>query len=163
MRKECVRKKANLPKIIEEISRTRDISADSNKIIYIRYLNYLGDQQEAFRQLVEDTYLTCRYVFTCRNIDSVDPALNSRCFLIRVPSPCKKHMLSYTNEVLPDVSLFLREKMVHESDGNLNTLIHLMMLHKKIRNRENLDTYGDIHSELAKNIEKGVIYDTCGV
>ena len=54
--KECVRKKANLPKIIEEISRTRDISADSNKIIYIRYINYLGSQQEAFRQLVEDTF-----------------------------------------------------------------------------------------------------------
>jgi replication-associated recombination protein RarA len=147
--KECVRKKANLPKIIEEIGRTRDISADCSKIIYIRYLNYLGAQQEAFRQLVEDTYLTCRYVFTCRNIDSVDPALNSRCFLIRVPTPLAERMLYFTRERLPDVSIELLRKMVDESDGNLNSLKHLTMLHKKISNREGHNTYRDIHKEIA--------------
>ena len=85
-------KKANLSTIIEEIARTRDVSINNNKVIYIRNFNYLGNQQESFRQLVEDTYLTCRYVFTCRNIDSVDPALNSRCFLIK---ECHRHLLKH--------------------------------------------------------------------
>tara|TARA_B100001564_G_C20658565_1_gene680465 strand:+ start:669 stop:1556 length:888 start_codon:yes stop_codon:yes gene_type:complete len=147
--KECVRKKANLPKIIEEIGRTRDISADCSKIIYIRYLNYLGEQQEAFRQLVEDTYLTCRYVFTCRNIDSVDPALNSRCFLIRVPTPSPEKMIYFAREKAPKEPIELLKSMVNESGGNLNSLKHLTMLHKKISNREGYDTYSDIHKEVA--------------
>jgi replication-associated recombination protein RarA len=137
--KECIRKKANLPKIIEEIGRTRDISADSNKVIYIRYLNYLGDQQEAFRQLVEDTYLSCRYVFTCRNIDSVDPALISRCFLVRIPSPTREILKNFINDYKPNININtsddlteeLKEKLIDMCNGNLNTLQNLILLQLK--------------------------------
>ena len=158
--KECVRKKANLPKIIEEIGRTRDISADCSKIIYIRYLNYLGEQQEAFRQLVEDTYLTCRYVFTCRNIDSVDPALNSRCFLIRVPRPRSEKLLYFCRQLIPNGDMCLLKQMVNESEGNLNSLKHLTMLHKKISKRDGYETYNDIHLEVANSIQEKLVNAT---
>ena len=130
--RECMRKKANLLQIIEEIGRTRDISADSNKVIYIRYVNYLGDQQEAFRQLVEDSYLTCRYIFTCRNIDTIDPALNSRCFLIRVPSPPNEILISYLMCKEPKLSEVSCKRLVKCSNGNMNTLKNLLVIQKKI-------------------------------
>tara|TARA_Y100000389_G_scaffold194575_1_gene224782 strand:+ start:208 stop:1080 length:873 start_codon:yes stop_codon:yes gene_type:complete len=129
--RECMRKKTNLLKIIEEIGRTRDISGDTNKVIYIRYVNYLGDQQEAFRQLVEDSYLTCRYIFTCRNIDTIDPALNSRCFLIRVPSPSKETLINYIKILEPGFSIELCESIAKISNGNLNSLKNLLMIQKK--------------------------------
>ena len=150
--KECVRKKANLPKIIEEISRTRDISADSNKIIYIRYINYLGSQQEAFRQLVEDTHLTCRYVFTCRNIDTIDPALNSRCLLIRVPAPSNKSLIEFTNNhsihsLKPDHI----DTLISYSNKNLNTLKHIIMYTNKMLPTDNYKLT-NILSDMANTI-----------
>lgn len=129
--RECIRKKANLLQIIEEIGRTRDISGDSNKIIYIRYVNYLGEQQEAFRQLVEDSYLTCRYIFTCRNIDTIDPALNSRCFLIRVPTPPDKVLTDYAMCRAPELSEEACERLVKFSKGNMNTLKNHLVIQKK--------------------------------
>ena len=146
--KECVRKKANLPKIIEEISRTRDISGDSNthKIIYIRYINYLEDQQEAFRQLVEDTHLTCRFVFTCRNIDTVDPALNSRCLLVRVPGPPKEKLYEFTKSLI-DCKLPLYDslennyisKIVEISGNNLNSIKNITLLVNKMAYTNNYE------------------------
>jgi len=144
--KECVRKKANLPKIIEEISRTRDISADSNKIIYIRYINYLGAQQEAFRQLVEDTHLTCRYVFTCRNIDTIDPALNSRCLLIRVPSPSVNSLIEFTNKYsIHRLTESETKKIISYSDKNINTLKHIIMLSNKMSKVDNYEMYNILY------------------
>lgn len=135
--KECIRKKVNLAMIIEEIARTRDVCVNNNKVIYIRNFNYLSHQQECFRQLVEDTYLTCRYVFTCRNIDSVDPALNSRCFLIRVPSPSINTLKNFAyTELLTDSSSEIDE-LVYMCNSNLNTLKHLIMLKKKKNAKNN--------------------------
>lgn len=130
--KECTRNKANLPQIIEEIGCTRDISGDSNKVIYIRNINYLGDQQESFRQLVEDTYLTCRYVFTCHSIDTVDPALNSRCFLIRVPSPSEDVLKKWIFEENPSYDGKICDRLIQNSKRNMSTLKTLMHLQKKI-------------------------------
>jgi replication factor C subunit 3/5 len=148
--RECMRKKANLLKIIEEIGRTRDISADSNKVIYIRYVNYLRDQQEAFRQLVEDSYLTCRYIFTCRNIDTIDPALNSRCFLIRVPAPSDRVLDDYVEEEYPELCVSSRENIVRLSQGNMNTLKNLLIVYKK-KTDSSLGT--DVLREVAQLIQ----------
>ena len=150
--KECVRKKANLPKIIEEISRTRDISADSNKIIYIRYINYLGSQQEAFRQLVEDTHLTCRYVFTCRNIDTIDPALNSRCLLIRVPAPNNDALIDFTHShSIHNLEPSHIDTIISYSNKNLNTLKHIIMYTNKMFKTDNFKLR-NILSDMANSI-----------
>tara|TARA_Y100000389_G_scaffold148109_2_gene147160 strand:- start:7670 stop:8569 length:900 start_codon:yes stop_codon:yes gene_type:complete len=163
--KDCIRKKANLPKIIEEIGRTRDISADSNKVIYIRYLNFLGEHQESFRQLVEDTFQTCRYVFTCRNIDCVDPALNSRCFLVRLPSPPKDTLRQFVKEYKPsfkiagfrDAPAPLIDNLINLSSGNLNTLKNLILLQMKedkITTPDVLQIFSKQIFERCKNYEK---------
>ena len=157
--KECLRRKANLPMIIEEIGRTRDILADNHRIIYIRNLNYLGEQQEVFRQLVEDTYLTCRYVFTCRNIDSIDPALNSRCFLICVPSPSVGTLTTIAEGALPqNTPPDIIRQIVHMSDRNMNTMKHLIMLRKKIVHGVDKDKNAcpNIVANLGKSIQSSL-------
>ena len=86
----------------------------------------MGEQQEAFRQLVEDTYLTCRYVAACGNIDSVDPALNSN-FFDSCTDPISEKMI-YSQGKAPKEPIELLMNMVNESGGNLNSLKHLTML-----------------------------------
>tara|TARA_Y100000389_G_scaffold37455_2_gene31801 strand:+ start:3044 stop:3970 length:927 start_codon:yes stop_codon:yes gene_type:complete len=154
--KECVLKKANLPKIIEEISSTRDISGDSNKIIYIRYINHLESQQEAFRQLVEDTYLTCRYVFTCRNIDTIDPALNSRCLLINVSHPSRDILSNYVCNLMTDDNLKSEEiiiQILEVSGVNLNTIKNVTMLVCKLYRNKQIECCPDIVKEMSEYIE----------
>lgn len=151
--KDCNKKNTNLVKIIEEISRTRNISDKYNKIIYIRYLNYLGTQQDSFRQLLEDTYSTCRYVFTCRNIDTIDKALHSRCLLVRVPSPSDDSLLTLLPSNITCTKLI--NKFCEISQGNISTFKHLILLYKKgscdNTSMEEIDF--DVYSTIAKKIQ----------
>ena len=151
--KDCNKKNTNLVKIIEEISRTKNISDKYNKIIYIRYLNYLGSQQDAFRQLLEDTYTTCRYVFTCRNIDTIDKALHSRCLLVRVPSPSNDNLLTLLPNTLTCPKII--DKFLEISQGNISTFKNLILLYQKAScNNTNMELFDfDIYSIMAKKIQ----------
>lgn len=155
--KDCNKKNTNLVKIIEEISRTKSISDKYNKIIYIRYLNYLGTQQDAFRQLLEDTYSTCRYVFTCRNIDTIDKALHSRCLLVRIPSPSNDSLLSILPSTITSSKII--DTFLEIAQGNISTFKNLILLYQKAAcNNTSLENYDfDIYSIMAKKIQDELI------
>jgi len=156
--KDCNKKNTNLVKIIEEISRTKNISDKYNKIIYIRYLNFLGAQQDAFRQLLEDTYSTCRYVFTCRNIDTIDKALHSRCLLVRVPSPSNDSLITLVPNEITCSKLI--NNFLEISQGNISTFKHLILLYQKAScNNTSLENINfDIYSTIANKIQNELIH-----
>ncbi len=98
-------------------------------------------------------YLTCRYVFTCHNIDSVDPALNSRCFLIRITHPTKESLMIFTQNELSNAPLENIEQLVCMSKYNINTLKHLIMFYKKYTHTKYTD-FPNIVKDTALYIEK---------
>lgn len=129
---ECSGKVVKLVKLIEEISNTRNISKDKDiKIIYIKNLNHLQDKQEILRQVVEDTFETCRFIFTVRNIDKVDRALNSRCMSIRVPSPSIVFFENYVISEIPHIIHGDITKIIKSSSRNYSSLKIIVMYYKK--------------------------------
>lgn len=127
---ECIGKVVKLVNIIEEISNTRNISKDI-KIIYIKNLNCLQDKQEILRQVVEETFETCRFVFTVRNIDKVDPALNSRCMSIRVSSPNLSIFEKYIRNEIPHIPHNDINEIICSSMRNYSSLKIIVMYYKK--------------------------------
>tara|TARA_B100001996_G_C18221715_1_gene423933 strand:- start:40 stop:474 length:435 start_codon:yes stop_codon:yes gene_type:complete len=71
-----------------------------------------------------------------------------------VPRPKPETLLYFCKQLIPNDDMCLLKQMVIESQGNLNSLKHLTMLHKKISKREGYETYSDIHLEVANSIQE---------
>tara|TARA_Y100000389_G_C17365706_1_gene466188 strand:+ start:169 stop:1056 length:888 start_codon:yes stop_codon:yes gene_type:complete len=153
---DCKSKIIQLVKTIEEISTTSSISKEI-KVIFIKNLNCLQERQELLRQVVEETFATCRFVFTVHNIDRVDTALNSRCMQIRIPSPSKKIFENYCliNEIFDKN---VETSLISNSFGNIDTLKVLIMYYKKFGTISNVNleiaNYISNELELSSSISK---------
>lgn len=173
---ECVGKVTKLVRIIEEIAETKNISKNI-KIIYIKNLNLLHSKQENLRQVVEDTFETCRFIFTVRNVDKVDSALNSRCMSLRIPCPNYTFFKSFIKKEIPTIQISDIDLLIESSARNINTLKILLTYYKKFgsvcnANKEiadsiksdlqKFDTISDIHAIAEKYFTSEInILDIC--
>tara|TARA_Y100000389_G_scaffold203006_1_gene250068 strand:+ start:3044 stop:3946 length:903 start_codon:yes stop_codon:yes gene_type:complete len=144
--RDYIGKVTKLVEFIENISETRNVSNDV-KIIYIRNLNLLLDKQEILRQVVEDTFSTCRFIFTVRNIDQVDSALNSRCMSICIPSPSINSLKNFVHQKIPNICDKDCELMIESSMRNMNLLNIIIMYY------ERFDKISNANKDIAQNIE----------
>ena len=104
--------KIELSSILEELSKNRTITSQCSKIFFVQNINCLANkEQERFRQIIEDSYYS-RFIFTCENIDSLDPAIISRCFLIQI----KTENESYTNSDTEYHKTILKNMGIHEPE-----------------------------------------------
>lgn len=150
--KQCIDKVSKLVRIIEEISETKNI--DKNfKIIYIKNFNLLNEKQEILRQVVEDTFETCRFIFTVRNIDKVDKALFSRCMSIRIPCPSLDYFNLFIEEQLPNLTKKQKDELIDSSFRNLNTLKISILYFKDFKTicNANKNIADSILSDLSKS------------
>jgi replication factor C subunit 3/5 len=86
--------------------------------------------QLALRRIMEKTCQTARIFILCDSVNKVDPAILSRCFQIRLPSPnkiqLKKYIIKISKELEIKYSKKYVETLVNNCDRdlfNLNTLI----------------------------------------
>ena len=119
--------KASLNSFIEEITETNHVSGNI-KLLYIRYIDVLDTR--VLKQLLEDTYKQCRFIFTCRSLDRIDPAMISRCITIRVPSPRLDVLKKWINlEEFDDNETI---DIIEKSFWNANTIQHYIYLKENV-------------------------------
>lgn len=136
--------KINIQSFIEEITQTHNVASGNFKTVYIRYIDVMSTTQHLLRQLVEDTYKMCRFIFSTRNLDLLDPALVSRCVEVRVPAPSPIILSHWLN--------------AENCDTKLQTYAHLnanVAYHLNVELQET-GTFTNINAQLAQDIYKCV-------
>lgn len=76
--------KMNLADAISNITSTRNVT-NTKKVIFVKNFNLLSSYtQEQFREIIENNFDTAIFVITTSNINSIDPAIISRCFVQKI-------------------------------------------------------------------------------
>jgi len=76
--------KMNLADAISNITSTRNVT-NTKKVIFVKNFNLLSsDTQEQFREIIENNFDTAIFVITTSNINSIDSAIISRCFVQKI-------------------------------------------------------------------------------
>ena len=118
--------KISLGKFIEEITRTNNVSTNRTKYIYIRYLDVLSEHHQSLRQLLEESFLNTRFIFSCRSRDKIDTALLSRCVQIRVPAPSIEKLVAWQENTVNFSGNDLTD-IIKNSNRNANTLVNMII------------------------------------
>lgn len=130
--------KVSIAKCIEELTQTQHVFTGLYKVIYIRYIDVLFDSHQTLRQLIEDTYNECRYIFTSRSIDNIDPSLVSRCITMRVPAPSIEILSNWIKEKF-EIENDISELIAIHSQKNANLCYHMAALYKETGVVENMN------------------------
>jgi len=112
--RDFIKNKSELISILGDLSKNKTITPSQySNIFFVQNLNCLDTkQQEGFRQIIEDAYHS-RFIFTCENIDSLDPALISRCSLIQIRTDTQNYINSdteYHKNILKHMGIIDPEK-----------------------------------------------------
>lgn len=137
--------KASLNSFIEEVTETGHISG-SIKLLYIRYIDVLDTR--VLKQLLEDTYKQCRFIFTCRSLDKIDPAMISRCVTIRVPSPTVIILKEWLSEHKVQINSEDTLNIIEKSFRNANTIKHNILLKENVFNELALKLLEDLENSV---------------
>ena len=87
----------NVLNVINEIISTKNMKNEA-KIIFFKNFNILHeDVKKKFRELIENNLHNAVFVFTTNNINTIDKAIISRCFLLNVKSDIN-YIKSITND-----------------------------------------------------------------
>ena len=104
--REFVKSRCEIVSVLEELSAMKNINSTTTKLFWVDNVDCI--EQNNFRQIIEDSYATSRFIFTCTNIDMIDPAIKSRCVLIHLKDMGKNkfiRMLDSMNVESPDQHL----------------------------------------------------------
>ena len=129
--------KVNICKCIEEITQTQHVNKGCHKIIYIRYIDEFYETQQSLRQLIEDSYKECRFIFTSRSIDSVDKSLVSRCIPICVSSPTEEVIVKWLKNEFIEIDTGKLEEITKKTYANANIAYHATLFYKECKYYEN--------------------------
>jgi len=129
--------KVNVCKCIEEFTQTQHVNRGGHKVIYIRYIDVFYETQQELRQLVEDSYKECRFIFTTRSIDSVDASLVSRCIPICVPSPKEDVIVDWLKSEFDTIEPFRLKDIYKNSYANASIAYHMAIFNKECKKSEN--------------------------
>jgi replication factor C subunit 3/5 len=124
--------------VIQELIKTtasaQQITTTTNdkefKVVVITDVDHLTkDAQHALRRTMEKYMTTCRIILCANSTSKVIPAIQSRCLLVRIPSPTEEEIIGVLQNIAKkencQLPLELAERIAEKSNRNLRRAILL--------------------------------------
>merc|ERR1719400_1554725 len=124
--------------VIQELIKTtasaQQITTTTNdkefKFVVITDVDHLTkDAQHALRRTMEKYMTTCRIILCANSTSKVIPAIQSRCLLVRIPSPTEEEIITVLQNIAKkencQLPLELAQRIAEKSDRNLRRAILL--------------------------------------
>jgi DNA polymerase III delta prime subunit len=104
---------------------------NSFRIIVLHHIDRLStDTIKTLFSLMDDYILTARFFFICNNLTSINNALLSRVFKIRVPFPDKNIIYKHIQYHIPELTINNIDKIIEYSDNRLFNIFNILPLIK---------------------------------
>lgn len=155
---------------IGELAQMPNIITNGLKVFIIKDADKLSHKaQVAMKTIIESTYRTARYIFTCTNLNKIILPLQSRFILLRNPLPSNNVIIDILKSIANEcgiktstraINIIINTGIKFTNAINLNHIINIFQLSyitgKYIRYDTNFTKYAD---ELINLIDKKVTPD----
>jgi replication factor C subunit 3/5 len=144
-----------LSSFIKEYCNTINMYNGKFNILVIYNYHYFSKTAEcSLKRILEDCYETLRIIFVTNNISKMDPAIKSRCLLMRFPCATKKNIESFLKN--KNISNIYVPKLVHYHN-DINKFIFLYKIIEQYKNKIDDSIFINPYHIYIKNIIKECI------
>jgi replication factor C subunit 3/5 len=148
-------KKYILQNIIKNLTETKKVYGNTNKIIIIHNIHLLShDDQFIFKKIIEDIK-TCRFILISKNLNNIKDIIKSRCFIIKIPGFTKEFIKKKIIKIIKNENINIEQNDINHildiSENNLKKAI--LELNTYINNKKlYLETKDYTLNTLIKNL-----------